>query len=112
MLFSVVALAALLNSDIPRLALWVGSAGSLLGIGGVIETLTGGVVLERDAVVIRQWFRTERLSLADIAAVSLEGGRVSLRLKSGTWRHLPEWLGGNRSLGRRLRDRLKSEAND
>ena len=110
-LFGLVALAAVLDRDIPSYVLWVGVVGVLLGIGGVIEAMVGRVVLEDDRIVIRQWFRTERLPLADVAAVSLEGGCVSLRLKTGTWKRLPEWLGANRSLGRLLRDRLKADAN-
>ena len=109
-LFSLVALAAVLDRDIPSYVLWVGIVGILLGIGGVIEAMVGHVVLEEDRIMIRQWFRTERLPLADVAAVSLEGGRVSLRLKTGKWKRLPEWLGADRSLGRRLRDRLNSGA--
>jgi hypothetical protein len=109
-LFGLVALGAVLDRDIPSYVLWVGAVGVLLGIGGVIEAMVGRVVLEEDRIVIRQWFRTERLPLADVAAVSLEGGRVSLRLKTGTWKRLPEWLGADRSLGRRLRDRLKADA--
>jgi hypothetical protein len=108
--FCIVALAAILHPDIPRYGVWVSSAGVLLGLGGIIEVLVGRVVLERDSIVIRQWYRTERVPLADVVGVSLEGGRTALRLRTGTWKRLPEWLGANQSLGRRIRDRLKSQA--
>ena len=106
-LFLALALYAVTHDGVSRLALWVGIVGVLLGVLGVFEMLLGRIILERDQIVIHQWYRTERLELEDVASVSLEGGLVSLRLKTGSWKRLPEWIGANRSLGQRLRDRLK-----
>jgi hypothetical protein len=110
LLFGALTLAAILSRAIPLLALWVGVAGMVIGLGGILELVVGRVILEQNGLVIHHWFRTERIRIDDVAAVSLEGGRISLRLKTGQWKRLPEWLGSNRSLGRRLRDRLGVES--
>ena len=107
LLFAALALAAVVFPKVSLFAGLVGAAGVLAGAGGVVELLTGKVRLETDGLVIVHWFRTERLRLADIEKVSLDGGQTSVRLKTGTWKRLPEWLGANKSLGRRLSDRLR-----
>jgi len=106
-LFVILVLAAILLPGMSPIVLWVGIAGVVVGVGGVAEVWVGRVTLEPDCVVITQWFRTERVPLSDIAAVSLEGGYTSLQLRTGSWKRLPEWIGANRSLGRRIRDRLE-----
>ena len=107
LLFSALLLAPTLNAGIPRYVGWIGGAGVLIGLGGILELVVGRVVLEHDHIVIRQWYRTERVPLADVARVSLEGGLISLRLHTGQWKKLPEWIGANRSLGTRIRNQLK-----
>jgi len=107
LLFSALLMAPTLNAGIPRYVGWIGGAGVLIGLGGILELVVGRVVLERDHIVIRQWFRTERVPLTDVESVSLEGGLIGLRLKAGKWKKLPEWIGANRSLGARIRNKLK-----
>ena len=108
LLFVVLVLGAILLPGMSPIVLWVGICGVLVGVVGLAEVLVGRVTLEADSLVITQWFRTERVLLNDVAAVSLEGGYISLQLRTGSWRRLPEWIGANRSLGRRIRDQLKS----
>ena len=108
LLFSALLMAPTLNAGIPRYVGWIGGVGVLIGVGGILELVIGRVVLERDHIVIRQWYRTDRVSLAEVESVSLEGGLTALRLKTGKWRRLPEWIGANRSLGANLRARLKN----
>lgn len=111
LLFAALTVAAAIFPALPWFAGAVGVIGTLIGVGGMIELLTGRVRLEEDSLVVVHWFQTTRLPLADIAAVSLEGGLTSVRLKTGAWKRLPEWLGANTSLGRRLRDRLRDYSN-
>jgi hypothetical protein len=107
LLFVILVLGAILLPGMSPIVLWVGIAGVVVGVGGIAEVLVGRVTLEPDCLVITHWFRTERVLFSDIAAVSLEGGYTSLQLRTGSWKRLPEWIGANRSLGRRIRDRLK-----
>lgn len=108
--FGVAAAIAFLAPNSPRYSVWVSGTGLLLSVGGMVELLVGRVVLEPDCIVIRQWYRTERVPLADVVGVSLEGGSTALRLRTGAWKRLPEWLGADQSLGRRIRDRIKDHA--
>jgi hypothetical protein len=88
--------------------LWVAIIGTLIGIAGIAEVFMGRVTLESDSLVITQWFRTDRVFLRDVERVSLEGGVISLWLRTGRWKRLPDWIGANKSLGWHIRDRLKS----
>ena len=112
LLFVGLTIGAIVVPGMSPIVLWVGIAGVLIGVGGLVEVFVGRVTLEPDCVVITQWFRTERVRFNDIAAVSLEGGITSLRLRTGSWKRLPEWIGANKSLGRRIRDRLKPPTPD
>jgi hypothetical protein len=106
LVFAAVAAVAVLVPSVPSYGVWVSVGGVMLALGGLTEVLFGKVTLEEDCVAITHWFRTERVPLRDVAAVSLEGGRTSLRLITGGWKLLPEWLGADQSLGKRIRDRL------
>jgi hypothetical protein len=108
-------LAAIWLPGLSPIVLWAGIAGTLIGVAGIAEVFVGRVTLESDSLVIRQWYRTDRVFLRDVERVSLEGGLISLRLRAGSWKRLPEWIGANKSLGARIRGHLKSvetELND
>ena len=106
-LFVILVLGAIFLPGMSPIVLWIGIVGVLVSVAGIAEVFVGRVTLESDCVVITQWFRTERVPLRDVAAVSLEGGYTSLRLRTGSWKRLPEWVGANKSLGRRIRECLE-----
>jgi hypothetical protein len=108
LLFVGLLIGAILVPGMSRLVLWVAIIGTLIGIAGIAEVFMGRVTLESDSLVITQWFRTDRVFLRDVERVSLEGGVISLWLRTGRWKRLPDWIGANKSLGWHIRDRLKS----
>ena len=63
LLFFILLLGAILLPGMSPIILWVGVAGVLLGVAGLVEVFVGRVTLEPDCVVITQWFRTERVTL-------------------------------------------------
>ncbi len=72
-----------------------------------VETFIARLDIEGHTIAIKSMFRTTRIALADVQKVSAEGGRTSLLMKSGSWTKLPEWIGSNMSVRRRVADRLK-----
>jgi hypothetical protein len=72
-----------------------------------VESFIAHVVVEADAIAIKGMLTTQRIALSDVEKVSAEGGRTSLLMKTGKWKKLPEWIGSNMSVRRRVADRLK-----
>ncbi len=72
-----------------------------------VECFIARVDVEPNAVAIKTLFGTKRIHLSDVEKVSAEGGRTSLLMKTGKWKKLPEWIGSNMSVRRRVADQLK-----
>ncbi len=79
---------------------------TLLAALGVVEVLVSRIMLESDSVLVRSLFRSQRILFRDVEEVRLDGGRTCLRLKSGGWKKLPEWLGASMSVRHRIGNRL------
>ena len=83
------------------------SAGmAILAAIGVVELFVERVDLENDVVAIKRLFKAERIALSEVEKVSAEGGRTALLMKTGKWKKLPEWMGANMSLRRRIADKI------
>ena len=73
-----------------------------------VESFIARLDVETDAIAIKGLFNTKRIALSDVDKVSAEGGRTALLMKTGKWKKLPEWIGSNMSVRRRVADRLKA----
>ncbi len=84
------------------------AAGAVLALIAIIDLRASRVVVESDAVRMVGLFKKERVAFSEIAEVKLDGGRTCLRLRSGEWKRLPEWLGASMSARHRIADRLSA----
>ena len=96
---------------------WVAAAlglCTLIGIAAVLETLVAKVTIGDDAVVVRDLFRSRAFTWEQIESVKLEGGSTALRMRSGKWEPLPEWMpyGASMSARHRIAAKLEREARD
>ena len=93
---------------------WVaGGAGlAVLGMAAVVEILTARVELQNDRLRVHRFGRASEISYCELAEVRIEDGRVFLRLSSGVWEGLPDWIAGGQimSLRKRLGKRIEHPA--
>ncbi len=103
--FIVITALAIIN-DIKRLYIVVSVAMTVFTVIALVESFVSRVDVEPHTVAIKGLVRTKRIELSQVEEVSAEGGRVALRMKSGKWKKLPEWMGADMSARRRIADRL------
>ena len=78
----------------------------LLAIYVVIDLSASKVEVKDECLVIKNIIKTEKLNYDQISSVKIDGGIIVLTLKSGEFKKLPNWLGGNMSARKQIGNKV------
>jgi hypothetical protein len=93
--------------------LLVGSTAAICAVAAIVnflEARRSSLVLTDRELQVKSLFRSTTVSYSEITVVALEAGKLSVKLTTGRWLHMPEWLDSSekRSARAQIKRRVSS----
>ncbi len=75
----------------------------------LVELKISKVVIREDEIAIIGLFKKKKIPISIIDCVKLEDWETHIKLKNGSWQHLPKWFSQHKSFYGTMNHRIKKE---